>query len=108
MADVDLEAGLKKLKQHLKHIKALLSWEELKRSEAKPDQPPAFTLNDLTKTDLRNEYSSFLSISVRLHSILNDNTIKMLKAKRHKIKAALINIERQFNRLNLHQRFLPC
>lgn len=108
MVDIDLEAGLKKLKQSLRQIKALLAWEELKRSEAMPNQPPAFTLNDLTETDLRNEYSSFLSSSVRVHSILYDNTTKATKAKHQKIKVELIKIERQFNSLNLQQRFLPC
>jgi len=105
---VDLEAGLKKLKQSLRQIKALLAWEELKRSEAMPNQPPAFTLTDSTETDLRNEYSSFLSTSVRVHSILNDNTTKVTKTKRQKIKVELIKTERQFNSLNLQQRFLPC
>ncbi len=108
MVDIDLEAGLKKLKQSLRQIKALLAWEELKRSEAMPNQPPAFTLNGSIETDLRNEYSSFLSTSVRVHSILNDNTIKVTKAKRQKIKVKLTKIERQFNSLNLQQRFLPC
>jgi len=108
MVDIDLEAGLKKLKQSLQQIKALLAWEELKRSEAMPNQPPAFTLKDSTETDLRNEYSSFLSTSVRVHSILYDNTTKVTKAKRQKIKVELIKIERQFNSLNLQQRFLPC
>lgn len=108
MVDIDLEAGLKKLKQSLRQIKALLAWEELKRSEAMPNQPPAFTLNDSTETDLRNEYSSFLSTLVRVHSMLNDNTTKVTKAKRQKIKVELIKIERQFNSLNLQQRFLPC
>jgi len=73
MVDIDLEAAVKKLKQSLRQIQALLAWEELKRSEAMPAQPQAFTLNDSTETDLRNEYSSFLSTSVRVHSILNDN-----------------------------------
>ena len=59
MVDIDLEAGLKKLKQSLRQIKALLAWEELKRSEAMPNQPPAFNLNDSTETDLRNELYVF-------------------------------------------------
>jgi len=73
-----------------------------------PNQPPAFTPDDSTETDLRNEYSSFLSNSVRVHSILYGNTTKVTKAKRQRIKVELIKIERQLNSLNLQQRFLPC
>ena len=99
---------LKSLKKSLQQIKALLAWEELKHSEAKPDQPPAFTLSDSTETDLRNEYSCFLSTSVKMHSIINDCSANITKAKRQGIKVELSKIERQFYSLNLHQRFQPC
>jgi len=69
MADADLEAGLKSLRKSLRQIKALLAFEQLKKSEAKPSQPPTFTLNDPTETDLRNEYSFFLFTSIQMHSI---------------------------------------
>ncbi|MHC4309601.1 MAG: hypothetical protein ACYSSN_06625 [Planctomycetota bacterium] len=107
MVDIDLEVGLKNLKESLQQMKALLAWEELKHSEAKPGQPPAFILNDPTETDLRNEYSFFLFTSVRMRSILNESTTDITKATLQRIKVELIKIERQFYSLNLHQRFLP-
>jgi len=50
MAEVDLEAGLRSLRRSLRQIRALLAWEELKQSEAKPDQPTAFQINDPIQT----------------------------------------------------------
>lgn len=106
MAEADLEAGLKSLQKSLRQIKALLAWEQLKQSEAKPGQPPVFTLNDTTETDLRNEYSFFLFTSIQMHSILNRGAVSISKAKRKHIKQNLAKIEQQLYNLNLPQRFL--
>lgn len=104
MADADLEAGLRSLRKSLQQIKALLSWEELKKSEAKQGQSQALVFNDSTETDLRNEYSFFLSTSVRMHSILNSNTADISKVKLERIKQQLSKIERQLYSLDLQRR----
>lgn len=107
MVEPDLEAGLRSLRNSLQQIKALLAWEQLKQSEAKPDQSPGFTiLNDSVGTDLRNEYSFFLFTSMQIHSILKDNTADLSNARRQLIKQQLARIEHQLYRLGLHERFL--
>ena len=105
MAEFDLEAGLRSVQQSLKQIRSLLAWEQLRQSETRPTQQFSFQMYDPTETDLRNEYSFFLSISFQMHKILNDNTIN-LEAERDSIKGQLIKIEQQVQDLNLHQRFL--
>ena len=106
MAEVDLDAGLRSLRQSLQQIRSLLAWEQLKQSEARPSRQFSFQIYDPTETDLRNEYSFFISISVQMHSILNDNTLKLKETERHSIKMQLMKIEQQVHGLNLHQRYL--
>jgi hypothetical protein len=96
MEEADLEAGLRSLRKSLRQIKALLAWEQLKQAEAKPGQPPTFTLTDSIETDLRNEYSFFLFTSVQIHDILNRSTVDIAKAKCQHIKKELAKIESQF------------
>lgn len=105
MAEADLKAGLRSLRKSLRQIKALLAWEHLKQAEARPGQPPTFTLNDSIKTDLRNEYSFLLFTSMQMHSILNDGTARICKTKFQDIKQQLAKIEQQLYSLNLPQRF---
>ena len=105
MEGVDLEAGLRSLRQSLKQIRSLLAWEQLRQSETRPDRQFSFQIYDPFETDLRNEYSYFLSLSFQIHSILNDNTINV-KIDRDSIKRQLMKIEQQVQDLNLQQRFL--
>lgn len=106
MPDVDIDGGLKSLKQSLRKIKSLLAWEQLKHSEARAGEPPAFSLNGSIETDLRNEYSFFLFTSVQMHGMLNSSLAGISTAKRQDVKQKLVKIERQLNSLNLPQRFL--
>ena len=108
MAEADLEAGLKSLRESLRQIRALLAWEQLKQSEAHPDQPPAFQIHDSVETDLRNEYSFFLFTSVQMHTILNSSAVGISKVKCQRIKGELAKIERRLYVLNLNQRFYQC
>jgi hypothetical protein len=108
MTKVDLEAGLNSLRKSLRQMKALLAWEQLKQAEAKPHQPPAFQINDPIEADLKSEYSFFLSTSVRIHSILNDDSFTMQETEHQNIKKQLAKIEQQVYSLNLHQRFCIC
>lgn len=102
MAEADLDVGLKSLRKSLRQIKALLAWEQLKQAEARPNQPPSFTLNEPMEEDLKSEYSFFLFTSVQIHSDITANTSI---ANLRQIKHELAKIERQFHSLGLQQRF---
>jgi hypothetical protein len=104
MAEPDLEAGLRTLRKSLRQIKALLAWQQLKQSEARPGQPLAFQINDPIETDLRNEYSFFLSTSVQMHNILNDESVPISLPKRQHLKQELAKIEGQVYGLSLPKR----
>lgn len=108
MVEVDLRAGLRSLRESLRQIKSLLAWEQLKRSESTPNQPPAFQISDPTESDLKNEYSFFLSTLVQVHNILNDGTLVLPDKYRQSIQRQIYRIEQQANHLNLHQRFYMC
>jgi hypothetical protein len=108
MAEVDLQAGLRSLRDSLRQIKSLLAWEHLKQAEVKPSHPTAFQISDPIQADLRNEYSFFLSTSLQMHSILNDSSFAVSEADRQNIKRQLAKIEQQVYSLNLHQRFCTC
>ena len=108
MAEVDLQAGLRSLRASLRQIESLMAWEQLKQAEAKPGQPPAFQEYDPTETDLKNEYSSFLSTSVQIHSILNDSSSAIEEAELQSIKRQLKRIDQRAHALNLHGRFCRC
>ena len=105
MAEPDLKAGLRSLRNSLRQIKVLMAWEQLKQSEARPGQPPLFTFNDFIETDLRNEYSFFLSMSVQIHSILNSDSPAVQEAEHQSIKRQLFKIEQEAYGLNLNKRF---
>lgn len=108
MIEPDLSAGLRSLRNSLRQIKALLAWEQLQHAETRPGQPPSFTLNDFIERDLRNEFSFFLSVSVQMHSILNDKTLAVQVPERQTIKRQLSKIEQEAYGLNLHPRLCRC
>ena len=104
MVDADLEAGLRSLRKSLEQIKALLAWEQLKQSEARPGHSPMLAFDNSVETDLRNEYSFFLFTSVQMHNILNSGTAGISKVKIQRIKQELEKIERQLYSLDLQHR----
>jgi len=106
MEEVDLEAGLRSLRDSLQQMKALLAWKQLKQSESRPGQPPSFTIDDHVETDLRNEYSFFLSTMVKIHHLLNDGPENLSETEKQAIRRQLTWIDQEANRLNLHQSFL--
>ena len=108
MEELDLDKVLRNLRDSLQEMKALLAWEQLKQSEVRPGQPPAFTIYDPTETDLKNEYSFFLSTLVQMHSNLKDHSLNISETKYQDINRQLTKIEQQFNSLNLHQRYRYC
>ena len=87
-------------------MKALLAWKQLKQSESRPGQPPSFTIDDPAETDLRNEYSFFLSTSVQILHLLDGGIENLSDPERQAIKQQLAKVEQEVNRLNLQQRFI--
>jgi hypothetical protein len=107
MEKADLEAGLQRLRQSLMQMKALLAWNQLKQSESRSaGQPPSFTINDPTETDLRNEYSFYLSQMAQFHHFLNDGINNLSEPEKQSIIGKLARIKQEVNRLNLHKLFL--
>ena len=104
MEDIDLQAGLKRLSQSLRQMKALLAWGQLKRSEAQPDQPPSFQIYDPTETDLRNEYSLFLSTSIQIRNALREHRASISEPAREMLRKKLAMLEQEAHQLNLHRR----
>jgi hypothetical protein len=105
MAEPNLEAGLRSLRNSLERMKALLAWQELKQSELTPDHTPGFTLlEDSVGTDLRNEYSFFLFTAMQIHSVLNNSDAGLSNVRRQQVKQQLARIESQLVSLNLQKR----
>ena len=108
MNDGDMHAGLRSLNESLRRMKDLLAWGQLKQSEARPGQPPSFRIYDPTATDLRNEYSHFLSTSIQIHAILNGRDASIPESAHKAFRRTLANLEQQVYQLNLHQRDWRC
>jgi hypothetical protein len=106
MEDIDLQAGLRSLNESLGRMKDLLAWGQLKQSEARPDQPPSFQIYDPTATDLRDEYSHFLSTSIQIHGILHEHGASILAPVREILRRKLAKLEQEARQLNLHRRCL--
>ena len=106
MEQVNLQAGLKGLRQSVSQIKALLAWDELKQAEARPGVPPGFCLADPVDQDLRNAYSFFLKTAVEMHSILNDAGNAISDEQRRHFRHQVFLLEQEVNRLDLPKRFI--
>jgi len=106
MESVDLQAGLRSLNKSLRQMKALLAWKQLKESETRPGQPPSFQIYDPTATDLRNEYSHFLSTSIQIHGALHEHGAAVPAPVREDLQRRLAKLEQEAHQLNLHQRCL--
>jgi|GEM_PF-2735259 len=106
MAEPDLKAGLRSLRNSLRQMKDLLAWRQLRQSEARPDEPPSFQIYDSTEADLQNEYSFFLSTMLQIHYLLNDGLENLPDTEKQVIRRQLARIDQEANRLNLHQSFL--
>ena len=108
MTEPNLDAGLRNLRQSLRQIKALLDWQQLQEAESRHHEPPGFKITDSVETDLRNEYSFFLSTALQIHGILNDTSLTIPEAKRQNIKSQLAKIEQQLYGLKLNQKLCTC
>ncbi len=105
MAEAGLEAGLKRLKELLKQMKALLAWQKLKLIEAKQRPIMNIRFNDTTYMDLMDRYLSFLTVSTQIHRILDENNAKISKTEQSRIKSELLAMEYQVYYLGSGIRF---
>jgi len=108
MTEPNFEAGLRSLRNSLQQIKELLAWQQLQEAESRPHEPPGFSMTDCVETDLRNEYSFFLSTALQIHSVLNDTSVTIPEAKLQSIRSQLARIEQQLYGLNLNQKLCAC
>ena len=106
MEDIDMQAGMRSLNASLGRMRDLMAWGQLKQSEARPDQPPSFQIYDPTATDLRNEYSHFLSTSIQIHGALPEHSAAVPAPVRETLQRKLAELEQEAHQLNLHQRCL--
>ena len=104
MEQMDLQAGVRSLNESLRRIKALLAWRQLKLHEAKPCQPPSFQIYDPTETDLRNEYSHFLSTSIQIRNALREHRASISEPAREMLRKKLAMLVQEAHQLNLHRR----
>ena len=107
MTEMQINSALQQLEKDLADLKSLLAWEELKQTEARPGEPPGFTIGDTVGEDIKNSYSSFLAHHLELkHTFcnLNNNTISLHKKQTFQRKLA--ELEKQFRQINLTTRFI--
>jgi hypothetical protein len=103
---MDLQAGVRSLNESLRRMKALLAWGQLKQQETRPGEPPSFQVYDPTATDLRNEYSHFLSTSVQIHGALCERSASIPVPLRETLQKKLAELEQEAHQLNLRRRCL--
>jgi uncharacterized protein YceH (UPF0502 family) len=106
METIDLQAGLRSLNASLRRMRDLLAWGQLKQQEARRGEPPSFQIYDPTATDLRNEYSHFLSTSIQIHGALHEHRAAVPAPVHETLQRRLAELEQEAHQLNLHQRCL--
>ena len=107
MEQSNTQMQLNSLQDTFEELKGLLAWDELKRSEARPGDPPGFTIGNDIEQDIKNQYSRFLMIRLQVRSLLdNPDTSSLSESKRVMLRKSLIQIENEFHCLNLHERFI--
>ena len=104
MKPIDLKAGLQSLRASARQLESLTAWRQLQAAEARSSCFSGFPVHDILETDLRNEYSFFLSISLQMHAVLNDRSLDISKDQRLVAKRQLARIEQRVCRLRLPSR----
>jgi hypothetical protein len=105
MEHTDLQAGLRDLNESLGRMRSLRAWAQLKEHEARADQPPSFQIYDPTPTDLKNEYSHFLSTSNQVRRLLHRHGASLPAPVRSSLLRRLTEFERQARQFNLPERW---
>ena len=105
MIEPDLQDRLQRLQERLRHIRALLAWERLKRREDQSNGISGFRIHDSTAEDLRSEYSILLTGLLQMYCLLHHRSSIVAQSIREDIFQRLAEIEWQLYRLQLHRRF---
>ena len=105
MEHTDLQAGLRDLNESLGRMRTLRAWAQLKEDEARPHQPPSFQIYDPTATDLKNEYSHFLSTFNQVRRLLREHATPLSAPVRETLLRRLTALERQVRQFNLPERW---
>jgi hypothetical protein len=107
MDEVNIEAGIKSLSACLREMKSLLAWAELEKTEDARGTPPSFRIDNHIEEDLRATCGFFLKRAIELHEILNGKGAPFVSlAGRANWKRRLHQVEAEFRRLDLGQRFI--
>ena len=95
MTETELVAGLQTLRQILEEMKSLLAWQKLKSHEARQRPSSVFRFSDTASNDLKDRYSSFLSLAMQIHRALDDRNVTLTTSQHKRIKKQLDTIEAQ-------------
>lgn len=107
MTEVDIDARLQALTDLLENMKALLAWEQLKNEEARPGQPPGFTVQENIDADLKRLYSTFQMQALELRSLIDDQYRFILpEAQRQEYRRRFQHKDSELKRLSLPIRFI--
>ena len=106
MAQSNTQMQLNNLQDTFEELKGLLAWDELKRSEARPGDPPGFSIGDDVEQDIRSQYSRFLMIQLQVRSLLGNPHASLTQGKRARLRQRLTQIEKEFHGLDLSARFI--
>jgi hypothetical protein len=95
-------ALLNDMKTSLQKIKTLVAWQELKRTEHRPDLPPSFEMYDPVDSDLNIEYSHILMMISHFQHTFYASKIRTIKIVR--IRQEFSAIKQEIEALNVPAR----
>ena len=95
MTEKELIAGLKTLRQILEDMKSRLAWQRLKSHEARQSPSSFIRFGNITGNDVMDKYSSFCSLAMKIHRVLDDRNSKLTNSQHERITKQLETIEAQ-------------
>jgi hypothetical protein len=102
MRKCDCKRGLQDLFESLNRIRALRAWEDLKRSERRPGDPPTLSSDSSLLVDLRNEYGFFIKTAMDIRQVLAGSPSRNSpEDKRRLWRQQLLSIETEVRQMNL-------
>ena len=93
MKKQDLQPALNELGSLLEDMKTLLEWHKLKQFEAEQNCASTVRFYDTTTMDLKDKYSSFLSLASQIHAAVGEEGLAADKFKT--LKKQLAKMEHQ-------------
>ena len=106
MKNDEIASSLKQLKNTLTELKTHIAWQQLKQAEARPGDPPGFSIGDTVEEDIRNACSAFLAQQLELqHRLWNVHSKAISLNKKADCQRQLANLQSQFRQLGLAQDY---